>query len=167
VEALLAVRHAQHHVAQFAHIAGIVACHQLLHDLGHHARRRAGVLGQEVFDQQRDVVAPRRQRRGVDGPLGDAEVQVAAEAACCHLRVEAAVGRAGQPEVRAPPVVVAHALVGALLHHAQQAGLQQQVQFADFVEEQCAAIGQRHGAVTRGHGVGEGAARMAEQLAAG
>ena len=49
---------------------------------------------------------------------------------------------------------------------AQQFGLQFGWQFADFVEKQGAAVGERERAVAGGDRAGEGAAFVAEELAA-
>jgi hypothetical protein len=56
----------------------------------------------------------------------------------------------------------AHAQV---LQHPQQLGLQRQVEFADFVEQQRAAVGRFDQANLAGVGIGEGALFVAEQLA--
>ena len=65
------------------------------------------------------------------------------------------------------PGVAADALVGALLHDAQQLGLQAERQLADLVQEERAAVGQREGAVAGGDRAGERAALVPEELAAG
>ena len=65
------------------------------------------------------------------------------------------------------PGIAADALVGVLLHGAQELRLQGQRQLADLVEEQGAAVRQREGAVARAHGAGERATFVTEQFAAG
>ena len=74
--------------------------------------------------------------------------------------------RADEAELAALPAVAAQALVLVLLHHTQQLRLQRQAQLADFVEEQRASIRQRECTVARAVCAGEGAALVAEELAA-
>ena len=62
-------------------------------------------------------------------------------------------------------VVVAHAADLAALEHAQQLGLHGSGQFADFVQEQRAAVGDLEQADPVIVGAGEGAFAVAEQLA--
>ncbi|SPD66943.1 protein of unknown function (plasmid) [Cupriavidus taiwanensis] len=170
LEAALALGQARHHIAQFAHIALVVARHQVMHDLRHHQRQARPGSGQafckEMPHQQRDILATLGQRGRAHGPLGNAEVQVAAKPAGLHLGLEVAIGRARQPEIRLAPGILAHALVHALLDHAQQACLQRKLELSHFIQEQRTAIGHRHRTIACRDGVGEGAPGMAEQFAA-
>ena len=94
-------------VLQLAHVARPVVPPQHLQRLARHAGRRAtlaaGDLGQEVRDQDGDVVGAVAQRRQLHGDHVDPEIEVFAEAAGLHLRLQIAVGGAHQPHVHLRP----------------------------------------------------------------
>ena len=93
-------------------------------------------------------------------------VEIVTKIALCPLMFQVPIGRADQAKVDLPPVISSHALVGPLLHYAEQFRLQRQRQFAHFVDEQSAPIGQRKRAIARSHGGCEGTSFMSEKLAA-
>lgn len=74
-------------------------------------------------------------------------------------------GGGNDAHVHALGLVAAHALEGAFLQYAQQLDLHRQRHVADFVEEQCAAIGQLKAPGTAGDRPGKGALLVAEQFA--
>ena len=82
------------------------------------------VLGQEVADQQGDVVEPVAQGRQVDGDDVQAVVQVLAEAAAASISLlQVPVGGRDDAHVDVPHLVLAHAAELPLLQDAQQLGL--------------------------------------------
>ena len=164
----MAVPDARDGLAQLAHIARIVAQQQVFAHGG--VQRRRGALcqfGEEMPGQGQDVVLAVAQGRRLATPAGDAVIQVGAEGAARHFVFQLAVGGADEAKLRRLPGIAAHALVFALLDGAQQLRLQRQRQFAHFVEEEHAAVGQGESAVARGRRARERAPFMAEQFAAG
>ena len=149
---------------QVAHVAGVLASLQKIADGVDERRGPACVAGREVTGERgcrrgaRAAAAGRSSRRP-GGRRGRRE----------RPRSAPPPGRGWsrrQDETRASATIAADPLVGPLLHHAQQLGLQRQRQLADLVEKQRAAVGERERAVARGDRAGEGAALMAEKLAA-
>ena len=155
--------------AQLAHVALPLVGHagpqrvgrERLH-LAMEARR--GVL-QEVVDQERDVLAALGERR--DHQLDDAQaiVQVLAEAAGAHRRLEVLVGGGEHAHVDADRLVAADALELLLLQRAQQLRLRLERHVAALVEEQRAAVGGLELALAPRDRAGEGAALVPEELA--
>jgi len=156
-------------VDQFAHVARPVVGEQLRQFAGRRRWRGTAValggLAGEVFEQQRNVLAPLAQRR--DMQLGDVQPvqQVLAEAPAAHLFQQIRLGRADHPQVDLDAAVGAQPLQGLLLQYAQQLDLLRQRHAFDLVEEQRAAGGMLDAADALALGAGEGAALMAEQLA--
>ena len=75
-----------------------------------------------------------------------------------------AVGGGDDPDVDLDGGVGANPLELALLEDAQQLGLGAQRHLADLVEEDGALVGAFEAALAHGHGAGEGALLVAEQL---
>ncbi|MNT18666.1 hypothetical protein D3C72_1538810 [compost metagenome] len=94
-------------------------------------------------------------------------VEVGAEVACTHQVAQAAVGCRDDAHVHGAGAVVAQPLDLAVLQGTQQLGLHQQRQFADFIQEQRAAVGGFEPAGAVGDGAGKGAFGVAEQFAFG
>ncbi len=158
-------------VAKFADIAGpavveqSAACILGEAERGNPERRRCLVA--EMLGEQHDVPAAFPQRRNTDQDRADAVVEIPAEAAVRGFPPEIAVGRANHTQVERPLPVVADAPDAAFLQGAQQEGLDIKRHLADFVEAQHPAIGALQNArLAVARGAGEGAAGMAEQLAA-
>ena len=132
-------------VAQLADVAGPRVGEQLIACLARDARRRAADgfadLGEKRVGQLQDVVEPLAQRRQRD--LEDAEpvVEVLAELAALHRRVQVAVGGGNHADVGVEHARAAEAHELALLEHAQQLGLHRRRHLADLVEEEHAAVG--------------------------
>jgi hypothetical protein len=95
---------------------------------------------------------------------GQPVIQVFAEAAGAHVVLQVAVGRGDDAHVHRHRPVAAERPELALLQHAQQLDLEGRAGFADFVEEQRAAIGLLEQADAVVDRAGEGAALVAEQL---
>ena len=128
------------------------------------AERRQRIL-QRPFGQRRAVAAPLAQRRQRDAQHRQPVVEVGAEAALAHARLEVAVRRADHPHAHRDRARAADPHHLAFLQHAQQARLQRQRHLADLVEEQGAAVGRfeqaRMAAAPRAR---ESAFLVAEQL---
>ena len=97
-----------------------------------------------------------------DGEDGEAVEQVVAEAAGGDHRGEVAVGGGDPPDVGADGLAAADAFEAALLHDAQELGLEGGGELADLVEEEGAALGELDAAALAGAGVGEGALLVAD-----
>ena len=95
----------------------------------------------------------------------DAVVQVFPERAFLHAAFQVHVGGGHQPELHLDRLVAADALDLAFLNGAQQLRLQVELQIADLVEEERAAVGQLELADLLAHGAGEGALLVAEERA--
>ena len=94
----------------------------------------------EVRGQRQDVAAPLPQR-GHQDEDDEAEVEVLAERAVAHRRLEIAVGGGDDAHVDLDASRPPMRLELLFLQHAQQLGLQLRRHVADFVEEQRAAVG--------------------------
>ncbi len=157
---------ALHDVLQLAHVPRPVVTDQAIERVGRDAAlaELAGVLGQEVLDQQRNVAPPLAQRRQVQGDDVEPIVEVLAELPLAHQGLEVAVGGGQHADVDANRLVAAEPLDRPLLQRAQQLGLQLQRHVADLVEVERAAVGQLELAEASLLGVGEGATLVAEHL---
>ena len=108
----------------------------------------AGELLQEMIGEQQDVGLPLAQRRHEDREDVQSVVEILAEGAVGHRRFEDLVGRGDQADVRLDRLGAAEALELARLQHPQQLHLRLQVDVADFVEKQRAALGQLEAALS-------------------
>ena len=115
--------------------------------------------------QQRHVAGAAAQRRHFEGHHVQAVIEVFAELALLDAAGQVAIGGGDHPDVDLDGFGTAQALQFALLQDAQEFGLQIHRQFADFVEEERAALGLFEAADAALEGAGEGAAHMAEELA--
>ncbi len=118
-----------------------------------------------MLRQQRDITAPRTQRRQGNAQCGQAVIQVATEAAGGRALLQRLQGGGHHAQVHRGRFGGADTQYLAFFQHAQQAGLQRQRQFADFVQEQGAAICRLDQADTAATAcAGEGAIAIAEQF---
>src|SRR5271165_2627272 len=101
----------------------------------------AGIFFEKVVHQQQYVLATLPQRRDADGNHVQAIVQVLTKQVFGDGLVEIAVGGGDDPHVDGDFTGAAHRTHGALLQNAQQLHLHGQRHFADFVEEDGAAVG--------------------------
>ena len=116
--------------------------------------------------QEQYVFAPLPQRRNDDRKGIEAEVQVFPELPIPHHLLQVAVRRRNHPDVDLLHRVGADFLYFPRLQGPQQFGLHEQRHFADFVEEDGAAVGQLKlpGLAALGR-AGKRAGRIAEELA--
>ena len=91
-------------------------------------------------------------------------VKVLAESAFPDRALQVAIGGRDHAHIHLHIAHATHAADDLVFEHAQQFGLQQRRQFADFVEEERAAVGHFEQALLHGLGVGEGAALVAEEF---
>ena len=120
---------------------------------------------QEIIDQFRNIFRPIAQRR--HGKRNDSQsiIQVFAKTAGGNFLLQIAIARGQHAHVNIYGIAGADALERFFLQHAQQFRLQRQIDLADFVEQNRAAIGQFKAAGPRAVGPGERAAFVAEQFA--
>ena len=123
-----------------------------------------GELGGQVPGQRHDILRALAQGRQLQGQHTEPEQQILAERAFRDCPLEVAVAGGDQPDIDANRPRAADAIDLALLDGAQQLGLQPRLHLADLVEQQRAAIGLLEPADAAGHGTGEGAALVPEQL---
>ena len=123
------------------------------------------VAADEEVDEHRQVLDALAQRRQPHRNHVEAVVEIFAERAVLDRALEVDVGRRDQPERGADRPSAADALDLALLDRAQQLGLQVELQIADLVEEQRAAVGQLELADALLQRAGERALLVAEQRA--
>jgi hypothetical protein len=125
----------------------------------------AGVVAEEVDGQLEDVLLALPQRGGAQADDVEPVVQVLAEPPGADQRLEVLVGGRHDPDVDGDRLRAADALEGLPLQDAQQLGLDLEVDVADLVEEQRAAVGLLEPPDAVAVGAGEGPLDVAEQLA--
>src|SRR5438874_2671370 len=129
------------------------------------ALQACGGRGEEVLDQERQVLDPLAQRRQQDRDDVQPVVEVLAEAARFHLGLEVLVGGREDAHVDLERAVAADPLELALLQDAQDLGLRLRLHVADLVEKECPAVGDLELALARRDGPREGALLVTEELA--
>ncbi|KAK0330811.1 hypothetical protein LTR94_031359, partial [Friedmanniomyces endolithicus] len=115
--------------------------------------------------QKRRIARPLGQRRDAHDDLGQSVIQILAEPAVRHHRVDILMRRAYDPRVDRDRLSPADPLDHPLLQETQQLDLQRQRYVADLVQEQGAAVGLFDLARRRLHRAGERALLMPEQFA--
>ena len=100
-----------------------------------------GKARQKMPGQRRDVRRPLAQRRHRDRKHVQAVEQIFAEAARFHVGDQVAIGGGDDAHIDLDRLARADRLDLALLDGAQELDLRRRRQFADLVEEQCAARG--------------------------
>ena len=123
------------------------------------------MLGDEEGHEPGDVFTPLAQRRHLDGQYIDAVEKIFAEIAVSDLFGEVAVGGADDAGIDFDRLGAADGIEGAVLECAEQFGLGFEWHFADFVEEQGAAVGHLHLAEMAFGRAGKGAFLVAKQFA--
>src|SRR5216110_2476004 len=121
--------------------------------------------GEEVLDQERQVLDLLAQPRQHDRDDVQPVVQVLAEAPRLHLGLEVLVGGREDAHVDLQGAVAADPLELALLQDAQDLGLRLRPHVADLVEEECPAVGDLELALARRDRPCEGALLVTEELA--
>ena len=99
------------------------------------------MLRQHAGHQRQDVARALTQRGNVQLEGADAEIQIFAELALLHGQAQVFVGGGHNAHVQLDLALAAQAGQLTLLQHAQQFGLQMNRHFANFVQEQGAAVG--------------------------
>src|SRR5947209_15817751 len=95
----------------------------------------------------------------------DAVEQVFTEITDRDLLFQVAVGGKNKADIYLFICLPANAAELAVLQDLKQLGLDARIEFPDFIEEECAAIGQFDASGFGSHGAGESALFMTEQLA--
>ncbi len=115
--------------------------------------------------QQRQVFGPLPQRRQPDLHHAQAEKEVLAERARLDQFLQVLVGGCDQTDVGRECFVRANPREGPLPQEAKQLNLNRGINFADLVEEQCAALGLLYPADAPLMGAGKRPFLVAEQFA--
>ena len=120
-------------------------------------------VAKEVIRQVRNVFAAIAHRRHLDVHDRQAEIEIFAEGALVDLFAQVAIGCREHADIDLVRAIAADALDLALLEHAQELGLQRDVELADLVEEDRAAVGLLEAAGVLRDRAGEAALLVAEQ----
>ena len=122
----MAISQCNNDAAKVAHIARIIASHQVLAQSGIEIRIfvRWSRYPPEVLGERQNVLAACTQRRQMQGAIGDSVIQVGAKSSVVYLVLQITVGRTDQPEISLLPDIAANALEAAFLDYAQQLCLQ-------------------------------------------
>jgi len=125
----------------------------------------AGEALHELAGEVRDILHAVAQRRDLDGDDVEAEEQVLAEFLALDAFLEVPVGGGDDADVDLDGAVAADAFEFAFLEDAQELGLDLGRDFADFVQEDGAVVGEFEAALALGDGAGERALFVAEKFA--
>ena len=162
-------RGALEHVAQLANVARPGVAAEDVEHFGADAADVVAVLGvdvaKDVFDEQRNVVFVIAQRRQVNVEDVEAEEEILAQLAGADGFLGIFVGRGEDANVDRRFAFAAEAANFAIFENAQELGLRGSGHFADFVEEERAAVGELEAADAAFGRAGEGAAFVAEDFA--
>src|SRR5271168_5313523 len=123
------------------------------------------VFFQEVIGEEWNILATFAQAGYANGDDIQAVVEVFAKSAVGNLTVEIAIGGGNDADVDGNFSGAADGADGALLEHAQQFDLHGHGHLADFVEKNCALVGDFEEATLVLVGSGEGAFDIAEEFA--
>ena len=158
--------HSLDQVLQFANVARPRVVHQAPHEI-RGDRQGLGLAegSQELFDKDGDIVAPFGQARHPQGDDIEAVVEIFAERAAGDPVPEVDIGRGQQADIDLNRPLGPDRFDRALLDGAEEFGLQVGAQFADFVEEEGASVGEFELPPLVAYGAGESPFDMPEQLA--
>ena len=155
-------------VFEFAHVAGpVVGLEENEGALGELERAAGALFGnpaEEELGERADVLDAFAERRDVDADDVEAVEQVLAEGAGFDGAFGLAVGGGDDADVGAQGLVAADAGELAFLEDAEELGLDEHGHFADFVEEEGAAVALFEAADALLHGTGERAFLVAEEF---
>src|SRR5579859_1846949 len=156
-------------VAQFADIAGPGVAHEDVQHLVADAADVLAVLGvdvaQDVLDKKRNIVFVLTERRQVNVKDVQAEVEVLAQLAVADGLLGIFIGRGDDANVDGSFGFAAEAADFAVFENTQEFGLRGRRHFADFVEQERAAVGQFKAADAALGRAGESTALVAEDFA--
>src|SRR5688572_5653048 len=130
-------------------------------------REAVARLPQEEGAEVGNLLAPRAQRRHLEADDAEAIVEILAELALGHPLLKIGVGGGQHADVHGQRPRLANRQNLSLFEEAQQLRLHVERHVTDLVEEQRAADRRSDEAWLIGHGAGEAAAPVPEQLAAG
>jgi hypothetical protein len=125
----------------------------------------ARVAIKEVAREHHDIGRALAQRGQVDGQDVESIEQVFAELALTDHLQRIAIGGADDADIDLAQMAIADARQRAGLEEAEELGLQREIHFPDFIEEEGAAIGEFGCALAIFMGAGKGAAGNPEQFA--
>ncbi len=136
---------------------------------GGEAFHRHAVIANEAlakrFGEERHIAIAFAQRGHVHGHHVQAEIEILPEFVFLNALLELAVGGGDYAHVHLDGAVSAHAFEFAFLQNAQQFALEWQGEFADFIEENGAAVGQLEAAFAFVGGAGEGSFFVPKEFA--
>ena len=95
-----------------------------------------------MFGERNDIFGTLAQRRNAKLKLSETMKEILAEAAFAHRGFEILVGGGNDADIHLDLAMPAETVEGLAIEHAQQLDLRLQLQFADFVEEERALVGQ-------------------------
>jgi hypothetical protein len=99
------------------------------------------MMNHQLFGQGNDFRRTRLQRRNIEYELAQAIIQVASKKPFFDPLVEAPVRRGNDPHVNGFGTRIANTIDSPILEHPQEFRWEIQGQFADFIEQQRAAVG--------------------------
>jgi hypothetical protein len=118
-----------------------------------------------VAGQGHDILEPFSKRGDMNLKRVDSEQKVFAKSAIFDHGFQVTVRRANNSGIDSECFVVTNAANIATLQNAKQFGLHREGQFADFIEEYCAAVGNFEQSIALHIGTGEGTFLVTEQFA--
>ena len=124
----------------------------------------AGVVVDEVVDEDGKIGESLAQRWEVDGDGVDAKEEVEAKCAGFDLLAEVSVGYRDEPGGDGAGLVAAHAGEGAVLEYLEELGLDREIEAADLIEEEGSEVGLFDASELGSVGSGEGAFFVPEEL---
>src|SRR6478736_3269440 len=128
-------------VLEFAHVAAPMPTRQYANRVGRQMHITMTQILEQPRGQPRNVFSALAQRRNVNYRGRQAKVQISTKATRGDLGLEVAIGGGDNPNVERPILGATDAAHRAVAQESQQASLQFQGQFADFVQKQRAAVG--------------------------
>ena len=123
------------------------------------------VMDQGAHREGQDILNPLPERRQLECDDVEPEVQVFTKCSPCDLFFEIAIGRGDQAKIHRDIFRSSDSSKGAFLQNAKQLPLHPQIEIADLVQEQRAALGAIQKAKLALMGACKRAAFMSEQLA--
>ena len=121
-----------------------------------------GVLGQEVGDEQRDILEPLTQGRQVDLDHIESVEEVFAEPILLDLLLQALVRGGHHANIHLQALMTADPFESLLLEDPEQLGLHRLRNVADLVQEDRPLVGQLEPALAAGIGRGKRSLLVAE-----
>src|SRR5581483_8780303 len=152
------------HVLQFAHVPRPVMTQQSLD--GVVGQLGAGsVMVKEQLGERNDIVLEVPQGWNLQLKLGKPVEQVAAKLSGSNFFGQIAVSSGDDADVHGNFAAASETIVGNSIKHAEQFGLHFGIEFADFVEQQRAVVGELEEAGLGAFGAAEGAFFVSEEFA--